>query len=117
MVKVMNVIGDIEGRTCVMIDDMVDTAGTLCQAAGILKEKGATKVVAYATHAVLSGNAINNIKNSTLDELVVTNTIPLTADAQACEKIRQLSIAPSLANVIRRISKEQSISSIFTDAK
>ena len=117
MVKVMNVIGDIEGRTCVMIDDMVDTAGTLCQAADILKEKGAAKVVAYATHAVLSGNAINNINNSTLDELVVTNTIPLTADAQACEKIRQLSIAPSLANVIRRISKEQSISSIFTDAK
>jgi len=117
MVKVMNIIGDIEGRTCILIDDMVDTAGTLCQAADILKEKGATKVVSYATHAVLSGNAINNINSSTLDELVVTNTIPLTADAQACSKIRQLSIAPSLANVIRRISKEQSISSIYTDAK
>ena len=117
MVKVMNVIGDVEGRTCVMIDDMVDTAGTLCQAADILKEKGATKVVAYATHAVLSGNAINNINNSTLDELVITNTIPLTAEAIGCSKIRQLSIAPTLANVIRRISKEQSISSIFTDTK
>ena len=117
MVKVMNVIGDVEGRTCVMIDDMVDTAGTLCQAADILKEKGATKVVAYATHAVLSGNAINNINNSTLDELVITNTIPLTAEAIDCSKIRQLSIAPTLANVIRRISKEQSISSIFTDTK
>jgi len=113
----MNIIGDIEGRTCILIDDMVDTAGTLCQAADILKEKGTTKVVSYATHAVLSGNAINNINSSTLDELVVTNTIPLTADAQACSKIRQLSIAPSLANVIRRISKEQSISSIYTDAK
>jgi len=117
MVKIMNVIGDVEGRTCVMIDDMVDTAGTLCQAADILKEKGATKVVAYATHAVLSGNAINNINNSTLDELVITNTIPLTAEAASCSKIRQLSIASSLANVIRRISKEESISSIFTDAK
>ena len=117
MVKVMNVIGDVEGRTCVMVDDMVDTAGTLCQAADILKEKGATKVVAYATHAVLSGNAINNINNSTLDELVITNTIPLTAEAIGCSKIRQLSIAPTLANVIRRISKEQSISSIFTDTK
>ncbi len=117
MVKVMNVIGDVEGRTCVLIDDMVDTAGTLCQAAGILKEKGATKVVAYATHAVLSGNAISNIKNSELDELVTTNTIPLNADAAKCNKIRQLSIAPTMAEVIKRISEEQSISTIFTDSQ
>ncbi len=117
MVKVMNVIGDVEGRTCVLIDDMVDTAGTLCQAAGILKEKGATKVVAYATHAVLSGNAISNIKDSELDELVTTNTIPLNADAAKCSKIRQLSIAPTMAEVIKRISEEQSISTIFTDTQ
>ncbi|MCH9645235.1 MAG: ribose-phosphate pyrophosphokinase [Proteobacteria bacterium] len=115
MVKVMNVIGDVEGKTCILIDDMVDTAGTLCQAAGILKEKGAKKVVAYATHAVLSGNAINNIKNSELDELVTTNTIPLTADAAKCHKIRQLSIAPIMAEVIKRISEEQSIINIFSD--
>lgn len=117
MVKVMNVIGDVEGRTCVLIDDMVDTAGTLCQAAGILKEKGAKKVVAYATHAVLSGNAINNINNSSLDELVTTNTIPLTEAAVSCDKIRQLSIAPTLAEVVKRISEEESISTIFTDSQ
>lgn len=117
MVKVMNVIGDVEGRTCVLIDDMVDTAGTLCQAAGILKEKGAKKVVAYATHAVLSGNAINNINNSSLDELVTTNTIPLTEAAVSCDKIRQLSIAPTLAEVVKRISEEESISTIFTDTQ
>ncbi len=116
MVKVMNVIGDVEGRTCVLIDDMVDTAGTLCQAAGILKEKGAKRVVAYATHAVLSGNAIQNISNSVIDELVTTNTIPLTGDAVKCNKIRQLSIAPTMADVIKRISEEQSVSTIFTDA-
>ncbi len=116
MVKVMNVIGDVEGRTCVLIDDMVDTAGTLCQAANILKEKGAKKVVAYATHAVLSGNAIDNINNSELDELVTTNTIPLTEAAVNCDKIRQLSIAPTLAEVVKRISEEESISTIFTDA-
>ncbi|CAC9435812.1 Ribose-phosphate pyrophosphokinase [Bathymodiolus heckerae thiotrophic gill symbiont] len=115
MVKIMNVIGDIEGRTCILIDDMVDTAGTLCQAADILKEKGAKKVVAYATHAVLSGNAISNITNSALDELVITNTIPLTQTAIKCGKIRQLSIAPKLAEVIKRISAEQSISAIFSD--
>jgi len=115
MVKVMNVIGDVEGRTCIIIDDMVDTAGTLCQAAGILKERGAKNVVAYATHAVLSGNAIDNINNSELDELVTTNTIPLSKDAANCNKIRQLSIAPTLAEVIKRISAEESISTIFAD--
>ncbi|SMN11116.1 Ribose-phosphate pyrophosphokinase [uncultured Candidatus Thioglobus sp.] len=115
MVKVMNVIGDVEGKTCVLIDDMVDTAGTLCQAAGILKEKGALKVVAYATHAVLSGNAIDNINKSQLDELVITNTIPLSESAVNCDKIRQLSVAPKLAQVIERISEEQSISAIYAD--
>ncbi len=117
LVKVMNVIGDVSGRTCILIDDMVDTAGTLCQAADILKEKGANKVVAYATHAVLSGAAVENISNSSLNELVVTNTIPLSDEATACSKIRQLSIAQTLADVIRRISDEQSISSIFKDQK
>jgi len=117
MVKVMNVIGDVEGRTCIIIDDMVDTAGTLCQAAGILKEKGAKKVVAYTTHAVLSGSAIDNINNSELDELVTTNTIPLSKDAVICSKIRQLSIAPTLAEVIKRISEEESISTIFADTQ
>ncbi len=117
LVKVMNVIGDVSGRTCIMIDDMVDTAGTLCQAADILKEKGANKIVAYATHAVLSGAAIENITNSSLNELVITNTIPLSDEGSACAKIRQLSIAPTLADVIRRISDEQSISSIFKDPK
>jgi ribose-phosphate pyrophosphokinase len=117
MVKVMNVIGDVEGRTCIIIDDMVDTAGTLCQAANILKEKGAKKVVAYATHAVLSGNATDNINNSELDELVTTNTIPLSKDAANCDKIRQLSIAPTMAEVIKRISEEESISTIFSDTQ
>jgi ribose-phosphate pyrophosphokinase len=117
LVKVVNVIGDVSGRTCILIDDMVDTAGTLCQAADVLKEKGANKVVAYATHAVLSGAAVENITNSSLNELVITNTIPLSDEGSACAKIRQLSIAPTLADVIRRISDEQSISSIFKDPK
>jgi len=117
LVKVMNVIGDVSGRTCIIVDDMVDTAGTLCQASDILKEKGANKVVAYATHAVLSGAAVDNISNSSLDEVVITNTIPLTDNAMACLKIRQLSIAPTLADVIRRISEEKSVSSIFVDSK
>jgi ribose-phosphate pyrophosphokinase len=117
MVKVMNIIGDIENKTCILIDDMIDTAGTLCQAAQVLKEKGAKKVVAYATHAIFSGNATDNIDNSSIDEIVITNTIPLNPEAAKCSKIRQLSIAPILAEVISRISKEESISNIFTDEK
>lgn len=112
-VKIMNVIGDIQGRTCVMIDDMVDTASTLCQAADVLKEKGAKEVVAYATHAVLSSNAIENINQSSLTKLVVTNSIPLSEQAKQCPKIRQLSIAPLLTEVIKRIVSEESVSSIF----
>jgi len=115
MVKVMNIIGDIEDRTCIIIDDMVDTAGTLCQAADILMEKGAKEVVAYATHAVLSGNAVKNIEKSGLTELVTTNTIPLNEDAVSCSKIRQLSIATTLAEVIKRISEEVSVSTIFKE--
>jgi len=115
MVKVMNIIGDIEDRTCIIIDDMVDTAGTLCQAADILMEKGAKEVVAYATHAVLSGNAVKNIEKSGLTELVTTNTIPLSEDAVSCSKIRQLSIATTLAEVIKRISEEVSVSTIFKE--
>ena len=99
-----------------MIDDMVDTAGTLCQAAEILKEKGAKKVVAYATHAVLSGGAIDNISNSKLDELVLTNTTPLNGNANKCNKIRQVSIANTLADVIRIITDEQSISTILAES-
>jgi ribose-phosphate pyrophosphokinase len=113
--KVMHIIGEVEGRTCVLVDDLVDTAGTLCQAAGALKDNGAQRVVAYCTHAVLSGDAIKNIENSELDELVVTDTIPLRPDAQACTRVRQLSIAEMLAETIRRISAEESVSSMFMD--
>jgi ribose-phosphate pyrophosphokinase len=113
--KVMNIIGDVEGRQCVLVDDLVDTAGTLCQAAKAMKEHGADKVVAYCTHAVLSGKAVETISNSMLDELVVTDTIPLDADAQACNRIRQLSIAELLAETMRRISNEESVSSLFMD--
>ena len=113
--KVMNIIGDVEGRSCVLIDDMVDTAGTLCKAAQALKEHGAERVVAYCTHPVLSGPAVNNISNSQLDELVVSNTIPLTAEAQACDKIRQISVAELLAETIRRISLDESVSSLFME--
>src|SRR5882672_2283892 len=113
--KVMNIIGDVEGKSCIMVDDMVDTAGTLGQAAGALKEAGATRVVAYVTHPVLSGPAVQNITNSQLDELVVTDTIPLTKAAAACPKIRQLSIATLLAETIRRISAEESVSSLYVD--
>jgi ribose-phosphate pyrophosphokinase len=112
--KVMNIIGDVEGRVCVLIDDMVDTAGTLCAAAAALKEKGASRVVAYCTHPVLSGVAIQNIENSVLDELVVTNTIPLRENAAACE-IRVLSIAEMLGEAMYRISNEESVSSLYMD--
>ena len=113
--RVMNIIGDVDGRTCVLVDDLVDTAGTLCKAADALKERGATKVVAYCTHPVLSGPAVSNIEASQLDELVVTDTIPLSAEAQACSKIRQLSLAELLAETIRRISNEESVSSLFVE--
>ena len=113
--QVMNIIGDVEGRSCVLVDDMVDTAGTLCKAAAALKEHGAKKVVAYSTHAVLSGPAIENINGSELDELVVAGTIPLKPNAKDCTKIRQLSIAGLLAETMRRISNEESVSSLFID--
>jgi ribose-phosphate pyrophosphokinase len=113
--KIMHIIGEVEGRSCVLVDDLVDTAGTLCQAAGALKEHGAERVVAYCTHPVLSGSAISNINNSELDELVVTDTIPLRPDAQGCPRIRQLSVAEMLAEAIRRISDEESVSSMFMD--
>lgn len=113
--KVMNIIGDVRKRTCIVVDDLVDTAGTLCEAANVLKEHGAAKVIAYCTHPVLSGKAVSNIEQSALDELVVTNTIPLRPDADASPKIRQLSIAEMLAETLRRISHEESVSSLFSD--
>jgi ribose-phosphate pyrophosphokinase len=113
--EVMNVIGEVDGRTCVIMDDMVDTAGTLCKAAQVLKEKGAKKVVAYCTHPVLSGGAIERIDGSDLDELVVTDTIPLRDDARACKKIRQLSVAGLIAETIFRIYTEESVSSLFIE--
>jgi len=112
--QVMNIIGDVSGRTCLLVDDMVDTAGTLCKAADALKEKGAERVVAYCTHAVLSGNAIENLNKSQLDELVVTDTIPLNGAAEECPRIRQLTIANLLAEAMRRVSNEESISALFT---
>ena len=115
LAKVMNIIGEVEGRSCVLVDDLVDTAGTLCQAAKALKDHGAERVVAYCTHPVLSGDAIKNIADSVLDELVVTDSIPLRPDAQACTRIRQLGIAEMLAEAIRRISQEESVSSMFMD--
>ena len=111
--EIMNIIGDVNGRTCVIIDDLVDTAGTLGNAAGALKEFGAKKVVAYCTHAVLSGNAVKNIENSELDELVVTDTIPLRSEAKTSNRIRQLSVAEMLAESIRRIAEGESLSSMF----
>ena len=112
---VMNIIGDVSGKTCVLVDDIVDTAGTLCAAAAALKQQGATKVVAYCTHPVLSGPAIDNLTKSQLDELVVTDTIPLSAAAKACGKIRQLSVAELLAETIRRIAFGESVSSLYVD--
>jgi ribose-phosphate pyrophosphokinase len=113
--EVMNIIGDVNGRTCVIMDDMVDTAGTLCKAAQALKDNGAKKVVAYCTHAVLSGSAVPRITESEIDELVVTDTIPLSHDAAACPRIRQISIAGLLAETMLRISNEASVSSLFMD--
>jgi len=112
---VMNIIGDVDGRTCVLVDDIVDTAGTLCAAAAALKERGARKVVAYCTHPVLSGAAIDNLTRSQLDELVVTDTIPLREAASNCAKIRQLSVAELLAETIRRIAFGESVSSLYVD--
>ncbi|HEX4648033.1 MAG TPA: ribose-phosphate pyrophosphokinase [Steroidobacteraceae bacterium] len=113
--KVMNIIGEVEGKTCLLVDDMVDTAGTLCQAAQALKEEGAVKVVAYITHPVLSGTAVEKISKSALDELVVTDTIPLSAEARGAGRIRQLSVAGLLAETIRRIRDEESVSSLYVD--
>jgi ribose-phosphate pyrophosphokinase len=112
---VMNIIGDVEGKTCVLVDDIIDTAGTLCAAANALKERGAHKVVAYCTHPVLSGAAIDNVTRSQLDELVVTDTIPLSAAARACGRIRQLSVAELLAETIRRVAFGESVSSLYVD--
>ncbi|HEY9540130.1 MAG TPA: ribose-phosphate diphosphokinase [Luteimonas sp.] len=112
---VMNIIGDVSGKICVLVDDIVDTAGTLCAAAAALKAEGATKVVAYCTHPVLSGAAIDNVTRSELDELVVTDTIPLSEAARACGRIRQLSVAELLAETIRRIAFGESVSSLYVD--
>lgn len=113
--EVMNIIGEVDGKNCVMIDDMVDTAGTLCHAADALKDNGAKSVAAYITHAVLSGPAVGRITESSLDEIVVTDTIPLNEEAQACSKIRQLSTAELLAETMRRISDDESVSSLYVD--
>ncbi len=112
---VMNLIGDVEGKICVLVDDMIDTAGTLCAAAGALKQEGARRVVAYCVHPVLSGQAIDNIRSSTLDEIVVTDTIPLSEAALECGRFRQLSVAPMLAETIRRMAEGESVSSLYVD--
>jgi ribose-phosphate pyrophosphokinase len=113
--EVMNIIGDVRGKSCVLVDDLVDTAGTLCQAAQALKVEGAVRVVAYITHPVLSGNAIERISSSALDELVVTDTIPLREEAKKCRRIRVLSVAELLAETMRRIRDEESVSSLYVD--
>jgi ribose-phosphate pyrophosphokinase len=113
--EVMNIIGEVQDKNCVLIDDMVDTAGTLCHAAGALKAEGAATVAAYITHPVLSGPAVSRITDSALDEMVVTDTIPLNEEARACDKIRQLSTAELLAETMRRISDEESVSSLYVD--
>ncbi len=113
--EVMNIIGEVAGRTCVIMDDMVDTAGTLCKAAQALKDNGATRVLAYCTHPVLSGSAVSRIEASELDELVVTDTIPLSDEARGCARIRQISIAELMAETMLRISNESSVSSLFMD--
>lgn len=113
--QVMNIIGDVEGRTCVLIDDMVDTAGTLCKAAQALKDRGATRVIAYCTHPVLSGLAIKNLESSVLDQLVVSNTIQLHGEGEACSKIRKICVAELLAETMRRIADNESVSSLFME--
>ncbi len=113
--QVMNIIGDVRGRTCVLIDDLVDTAGTLCKAAQALKEHGAKRVVAYCTHPILSGSAVDNLNRSQLDELVVSNTVPLQDDAVNCSKVRQISIAELLAETMRRVASDESVTSLFMD--
>ena len=113
--EVMNIIGDVQNRTCIIIDDIVDTANTLCEAALALKKHGAKKIVAYATHPIFSGDAINSINNSELDEIVITDTITLEENAKNTKKIRQLSVAELLAETIRRISHEDSVSSLFME--
>ncbi|MFZ2507580.1 MAG: ribose-phosphate pyrophosphokinase [Steroidobacteraceae bacterium] len=113
--QVMNIIGDVRGKSCVMVDDLVDTAGTLCQAARALKDEGATRVTAYITHPVLSGSAVERIADSALDELVVTDTIPLRADAKTCKRIRVMTVAGLLAETMRRIRDEESVSSLYVD--
>lgn len=113
--EVMHIIGDVAGRTCLIMDDMVDTANTLCKAAAALKQHGAARVLAYATHPVLSGAAVERIKNSDIDEVVVTDTIPLSDEAAACDRIRVVSIAGLMAETLRRISNEESVSSLFVD--
>jgi len=113
--EIMNIIGEVKGRTCVITDDIVDTAGTLCNAASALKERGAVRVLAYAAHPVLSGNAVDRITNSPLDELVITDTIPLRPEAEACPKIRQLSCAALISETISRIANESSVSSLFAE--
>jgi ribose-phosphate pyrophosphokinase len=111
----MNIIGDVRGRSCILVDDLVDTAGTLCQAATALKAEGAVRVIAYITHPVLSGKAVERISASELDELVVTDTIPLSPEAGACKRIRVLSVAELLAETMRRIRDEESVSSLYVD--
>ncbi|PID34288.1 MAG: ribose-phosphate pyrophosphokinase, partial [Thiotrichales bacterium] len=111
--EVMNIIGEVEGRHCVLIDDLIDTGGTLCNAAEALKARGSLSVCAYATHAVFSGRAVENIENSMLDEVVVTDTIPLSEKALKCDRIRQLSVAGILAKTILRINRDDSVSSLF----
>ena len=111
--EVMNIIGDVAGKCCIVPDDMIDTAGTLCNAAQALKEAGAAKVKAYITHPVLSGPAIERISNSSIDELVVTNSIPLSPEAEKCSKIRVISLAPTIAECVRRLNNEESLSALF----
>jgi ribose-phosphate pyrophosphokinase len=113
--QVMNIIGDVRGRSCILVDDLVDTAGTLCQAAQALKDEGAARVIAYITHPVLSGKAVERIENSALDQLVVTDTIPLGEAARKCKRIRVLSVAELLAETMRRIRDEESVSSLYVD--